>query len=60
MGKDTRRATRAALAMLTRQRPRAEEIDAILATIPTREPHLRKTARQQQQKEEAHGGHHDR
>ena len=60
MSKDTRRATRAALAILTRQRPQPDEIDAIMASIPTRDARERKTARQQQQKEEAHGGHHDR
>ena len=50
MSKDTRRATRAALAILTRQRPQPDEIDAIMASIPTRERRDRKAARQQQQR----------
>ena len=52
MTKTTRRATREALAMLTRQRPQPDEIDAIMASIPTRDARDRKGARQQQQRED--------
>lgn len=38
--------------MLTRQRPQTDEIDTILASIPTRERRERKAARQQQQRED--------
>ena len=58
MSKRTRHATREALAILTRQQAHQDEIDALLASIPTREPRDRKAARQQQQREEAHGGPH--
>ena len=62
MTRRTRHATREALGMLTRQHshPQPEEIDALLASIPTRESHERKATRQQQQqqREEAHGGPH--
>lgn len=51
MPKTTRHATRQALAILTRQRAQPEEIDALLAAIPTRETRDRKAARQQQRKE---------
>ena len=51
MTKRTRHATREALGMVTRQRPQPEEIDALLASIPTRETRDRKAARQQQQRE---------
>lgn len=52
MTKRTRHATREALAMLTRQRPQPDEIDAIMASIPVRDRHDRKAARQQQQRED--------
>ena len=51
MSKRTRHATREALAMLTRQRPQPDEIDALLASIPTRETRDRKAARQQQRED---------
>ena len=51
MTKRTRHATREALGMVTRQSPQPEEIDALLASIPTRERRDRKAARQQQQRE---------
>jgi hypothetical protein len=51
MTKRTRHATREALGMVTRQSPQPEEIDALLASIPTRERRERKAARQQQRKE---------
>ena len=51
MTRRTRHATREALGMLTRQRPQPDEIDALLASIPTRERRDRKAARQQQQRE---------
>jgi len=51
MSKRTRHATREALAILTRQQAHQDEIDALLASIPTREPRDRKAARQQQRKE---------
>ncbi len=53
MTRRTRHATREALAMLARQHshPQPEEVDTILAAIPTRETRDRKAARQQQRKE---------
>lgn len=52
MTKRTRQATREALGMLTRQRAHQDEIDALLASIPTREPRDRKAVRRQQQQQQ--------
>lgn len=51
MTKTTRHATREALAILTRQKAHQDEIDALLASIPTREPRDRKAVRRQQQQQ---------
>ena len=51
MTRRTRHATREALGMVARQSPQPEELDTILAAIPTRETRDRKAARQQQQRE---------
>lgn len=51
MTKTTRHATRQALAILTRQHALHDELDVILAAIPTHEPRDRKATRQQQRKE---------
>lgn len=51
MTKTTRHATREALAILTRQKAHQDEIDVILAAIPTHESRDRKAVRRQQQRE---------